>query len=65
MTLGLDELKEMLEKEVKVGYYQRPKRVRGERIEESSEKWDVLGTAGRRAGKFFVVDAGKKEKSEA
>lgn len=63
-TVGLAELREVLEKEVKVGYYQRPKRVRGARMAEESENWDVLGTAGRRAGKFFVVDAGKKAKSE-
>lgn len=61
-TIGLEELKEALEKEVKVGYYQRARRVRdGKKVDEEAEKWDALGTASRRAGKFFVVDAGQKE----
>ncbi|KAH8178019.1 glu-tRNAGln amidotransferase C subunit domain-containing protein [Sarocladium implicatum] len=63
-TIGLEELKDALESEVKVGYYQRARRIRdGKRINEEAEKWDVLGTASRKAGKFFVVDAGKKEEN--
>lgn len=64
-TIGLDDLKEVLDKEAKVGYYQRARRIKGERLEEAAEKWDALGAASRRAGKFFVVDAGKKQKEEA
>ena len=63
-TIGLEELKDALESEGKVGYYQRARRIRdGKRISEEAEKWDVLGTASRKAGKFFVVDAGKKEEN--
>lgn len=59
-TVGLEALRHVLDKEEKVGHYQRPKRVR-EKVRSEAEGWDVLRTASRRAGKFFVVQSKKKE----
>lgn len=63
-TITLEALRPALERERLVGHYRRPKRVRepreageGARVEE--ERWDVLGTASRKAGKFFVVQSKK------
>lgn len=61
-TISLDTLKSVLDKEIKVGHYQRPKKVR-EKPESRQEEWDVMGTARRRAGRFFVVQS-KKGKEE-
>lgn len=62
-TIGLAHLKEALDKEKLVGHYQRPMRVR-EKIESEAENWDALGTASRKAGKYFVVQSAKKESTE-
>ena len=59
-TIGLQALRHVLDKEEKVGYYQRPRRVR-EKVSSEAEGWDVLKTASRRAGKFFVVQGKKQE----
>lgn len=58
-TIGLDDLKDTLAKEALVGHYQRPRRVR-EQIHSDAENWDALATASRKAGKYFVVESGKK-----
>ncbi|KAH8131444.1 hypothetical protein ACSS6W_001790 [Trichoderma asperelloides] len=58
-TIGLDDLKDTLAKEALVGHYQRPRRVR-EQIQSDAENWDALATASRKAGKYFVVESGKK-----
>jgi len=63
-TIGLQDLKGVLEKEELVGHYQRPRRLR-DRIESDAEKWDALSTASRRAGKYFVVQSGKNSNDEA
>lgn len=63
-TIGLEDLKEVLGREELVGHYQRPRRVK-EKVESDAEKWDALGTASRRAGKYFVVESGKKSEDEA
>lgn len=60
VTIGLEELQEALGKEVRIGHYQRARRVR-EKIESNAEKWDALGTAGKTAGRYFVVESGKKD----
>ncbi|KAF4471456.1 a-agglutinin core AGA1 [Fusarium albosuccineum] len=60
LTIGLEDLKEALDKEVLVGHYQRARRVKN-KIDSEAEKWDALGTAGRTAGRYFVVESGKKE----
>ncbi|KAL7821452.1 hypothetical protein V8C44DRAFT_314602 [Trichoderma aethiopicum] len=59
ITIGLEDLKEVLAKETLVGHYQRPRKVK-ERIHSDAENWDALATASRRAGKYFVVESGKK-----
>lgn len=59
MTIGLKDLEEVLAKETLVGHYQRPRRAK-ERIESNAENWDALATASRKAGKYFVVESGKK-----
>ncbi|KAK5997050.1 hypothetical protein PT974_02401 [Cladobotryum mycophilum] len=58
-TIGLEDLKEALAKETLVGHYKRPRRVK-EKIKSAAEDWDALLTASRKAGKYFVVDSGKK-----
>ncbi|TWU78669.1 hypothetical protein ED733_005753 [Metarhizium rileyi] len=59
-TITLSDMKELLDAEEQVGHYQRPRRVRARIDDENGEKWDVVGTACRRAGKYFVVES-KKE----
>lgn len=58
VTIGLAELQEALDKEVRIGHYQRARRVR-ETIESEAEKWDALKTAGKTTGRYFVVESGK------
>lgn len=58
-TITLDDLKEVLAKETRVGHYKRPRRVK-ENIESEAENWDALCTASRKAGKYFVVESAKK-----
>jgi Asp-tRNA(Asn)/Glu-tRNA(Gln) amidotransferase C subunit len=60
VTIGLAELQEALGKEVRIGHYQRARRVR-EKVESNAEKWDALSTAGKTAGRYFVVESGKKD----
>ncbi|KAI6780392.1 uncharacterized protein J7T54_007241 [Emericellopsis cladophorae] len=57
-TITLDKMKGLLEEEVQVGYYKRPKRVKT-KVESEAEDWDALATASRKRGRFFVVQ-GKK-----
>ncbi|KAG8669861.1 hypothetical protein FPOAC2_09202 [Fusarium poae] len=59
-TIGLADLQEALSKEVRIGHYQRARRVR-EKIESNAEKWDALSTASKTAGRYFVVESGKKD----
>ncbi len=58
-AIGLDDLKEALAKETRVGHYKRPRRVK-EKIESEAENWDALSTASKKAGKYFVVESAKK-----
>lgn len=59
ITVGLGDLRDVLAKERRVGHYARPRRVK-EKVTEEKEQWDALGTASKRAGRFFVVESGKK-----
>ncbi len=64
-TITLETLRPALEGETRVGHYERPRRVRdasagsgrGEDGRVDAERWDVLGTASQKAGKFFVVQS--------
>ncbi|KAF4979542.1 hypothetical protein FZEAL_4310 [Fusarium zealandicum] len=60
VTVGLADLEAALGREVSVGHYQRSKRVR-DKVESEAEKWDALAAAGRTAGRYFVVESGKKD----
>lgn len=59
-SIGLGDLKDVLDEEVLVGHYQRPRRVK-ERVVEEAENWNALGTASRTQGRYFVVKSSKKE----
>lgn len=56
--LGLDALKEALSREDIRGKFHKRIRRRTE-IDEQGEKWDVLGSATKRVGRYFVVEGGK------
>lgn len=58
-TIGLADLEDVLAGETLVGHYQRPRRVKS-KIQSDAENWDALSAASKRAGKFFVVESGKK-----
>lgn len=58
-TISLADLQGVLDAEEHTGHYKRAKRVRERIVDEGSEKWDVLGTAGKTAGKYFVVESKK------
>lgn len=62
-TIGLDSLKDFLQKEEHAGHYKRPRRVKTEPSPETieAEDWDALSTASRKAGKYFVVESAKKD----
>lgn len=58
--LGLEALREALEaEEVRGKFHRRIRRKQEESSGKEGAEWDVLGTAGRRTGRFFVVDGGK------
>ncbi|POR34144.1 Uncharacterized protein TPAR_05676 [Tolypocladium paradoxum] len=59
-TVGLDDLRHVLDKEARVGHYKRPRRVK-EKVDAEAEEWDALSTASRKAGKYFVVESASKE----
>jgi Glu-tRNAGln amidotransferase C subunit len=64
-TITLETLRPALESETLVGHYKRPRRLReaaadperGEDGRVEAERWEVLGMASKRAGKFFVVQS--------
>ncbi|KAL1589415.1 hypothetical protein WHR41_01903 [Cladosporium halotolerans] len=58
--LGLEALREALEaEEVRGKFHRRIRRKREESSGKEGAEWNVLGTAGRKTGRFFVVDGGK------
>ena len=68
-TLGLEALKEALDgEEVRGEWHKRVRRRRaggGERMEtgggrSADAEWDPLSTAGKKVGRFFVVEGGKE-----
>lgn len=59
--LGMEALREALEKEeVRGKFHKRIRRKRERGAVKREDEWDVLGTTGKRTGKFFVVEGGKK-----
>jgi len=61
-TIGLEELKDAFAKEeLKGQYYKRIRRKQqGSETEDRDGSWDVLGHAGKRVGRYFVVEGGKE-----
>ncbi|TKA83434.1 hypothetical protein B0A55_00326 [Friedmanniomyces simplex] len=58
--LGLEALKGALgQEEIKGTHHKRIRRKRDKRDGLEGKKWDPLGSAGRRTGRFFVVEGGK------
>lgn len=62
-TIGLDRLQEALSRETILGHNKRPRRERTPADSSREEDWDVLGTASRTAGSYFVVRSGKNSKT--
>ena len=57
--LGLEAMKDALAlEEVRGKHHKRIRRRNAERVQKEDE-WDVLGTAEKKVGRFFVVDGGK------
>ena len=59
--LDMDALREALEKEeVRGKFHKRIRRKKDAAQVKKEDEWDVLGTARKRTGRFFVVEGGKK-----
>lgn len=57
-TISLTTLKDALEKEKVIGtHYKRIQRETSAVNAEQDESWDVLGSAERKAGKYFIVES--------
>lgn len=64
---SLESMKEELDREIWRGKWNR--RIVGRRPKKTAEDeeeqgWDVLGQAGKRMGRFFVVEGGKGQSAE-
>jgi hypothetical protein len=60
-SIGMEALKETFANEVVNGRNRRLRRKRDTPFNtKGAEDWDVLGTASRTVGKYFVVNSGKK-----
>jgi Asp-tRNA(Asn)/Glu-tRNA(Gln) amidotransferase C subunit len=58
--LGLEALKEALVAEdVRGRFHPRIRRRRGDPQSTKKDEWNVLGTAGKKTGRYFVVEGGK------
>jgi Asp-tRNA(Asn)/Glu-tRNA(Gln) amidotransferase C subunit len=58
--LGLEALKEALAAEdVRGDFHPRIRRRRGDAQSTREDEWNVLGTAGKKTGRYFVVEGGK------
>lgn len=63
-VVGLERMREALDKEVVVGKWRKRRRrgaaeEKGEGGKVGTERWDPLGQAARRVGRYFVVEEGK------
>ncbi len=57
--LGMEALREALELEEVTGKHHKRIRRKNGVQGEREERWDVLGTAERKVGRYFVVEGGK------
>ena len=63
--IGLKDLQEVLDKEEKIGFYQRPRRMREKQEKESeAEKWDALGMGGEESGQIFCCGEWEERRGE-
>lgn len=60
-TIGVETLKEAFANEEVKGRNRRPRRRRDFKVEKDAEEWDVLGTASRTVGKYFVVKSSNSD----
>lgn len=61
VEIGMDKLKEALEKEeVRGEFHRRIRRKSDVKEKERQQEWDPLGMAERKVGRFFVVEGGKE-----
>ena len=59
--LGMNAMNEALaQEEVRGKHYKRIRRRRDQVSNKQEEDWDVLGTASKKVGRFFVVEGGKE-----
>jgi len=58
-TIGVEQLRAALCQESPFGHCKRPRRKKDEPDGRSTADWDVLKTASRKAGRYFVVRSGK------
>lgn len=58
--LGMEAMEDALAKEeVRGKHHKRIRRRREQVVKKEEDEWDVLGTASRKVGRFFVVEGGK------
>lgn len=57
--MGLEALKEALAAEDVRGKFHPRIRRRRDRTEVRNDEWNVLGAAGKKTGRYFVVEGGK------
>ena len=61
-TVGYADLAEVLETEVPVGFFKRPRRARAGPVDtQGVEGWDALSTASEKAGRYFVVRSKRQQ----
>lgn len=59
--LGMDAMRDALAlEEVRGKHHRRIRRRRDQLVRKQEEDWDVLGTASKKVGRFFVVEGGKE-----
>ena len=61
MEVGLRTMADAFGREDVIGKYHKRIRRRNEPRAKDEEGWDVLGTAGRKSGRYFVVEGGKND----
>jgi hypothetical protein len=59
ITIGMEQLRDVLNDEAVVGHRKRPRRPQPSRQVMGDEGWDPLQTASQEAGRYFVVRGDK------
>lgn len=59
VAVGIEQVSAALSEEAMIGHSRRPRRQR--KSENAKiDNWDILSTASRKAGKYFIVKSGKE-----